>query len=92
MNLLNFEIKAHTKEWKVTFKNDSSHSDLPITFTFENEQVIIKIKELFLYSLKNNSFILLTPNLSPSLSINITNFPTTIKRFFMFFICRLFVQ
>lgn len=35
MNLLNFEIKAHTKEWKVTFKNDSSHSDLPITFTFE---------------------------------------------------------
>ena len=35
MNLLNFEIKAHTKEWKVIFKSDSSHSNLPITFTFE---------------------------------------------------------
>ncbi|HDR8455132.1 TPA: hypothetical protein QC364_001964, partial [Bacillus cereus] len=35
INLLNFEIKAHTKEWKVIFKSDSSHSNLPITFTFE---------------------------------------------------------
>ena len=33
MNLLDFEIKAHSKEWKVTFKSDSSSS--PITFTFE---------------------------------------------------------
>ncbi|ENJ6136318.1 hypothetical protein AB1Z82_002474 [Bacillus cereus] len=35
MNLLDFEIKAHSKEWKVTFKSDSSPSNLPITFTFE---------------------------------------------------------
>ncbi|PFE96658.1 hypothetical protein CN325_13915 [Bacillus thuringiensis] len=35
MNLLNFEIKAHTKEWKVTFKSDNSSSNLPITFNFE---------------------------------------------------------
>ncbi|MBR9744236.1 hypothetical protein CWB32_09685 [Bacillus cereus] len=35
MNLLDFEIKAHSKEWKVTFKSDSSSSNLPITFTFE---------------------------------------------------------
>ena len=54
MNLLNFEIKAHTKEWKVIFKSDSSHSNLPITFTFEKRTGSIKIKELF--SLKNNSF------------------------------------
>lgn len=35
MNLLHFEIKAHSKEWKITFKSDSSPSNLPITFTFE---------------------------------------------------------
>ncbi|HDR8091024.1 TPA: hypothetical protein QCZ12_001034, partial [Bacillus cereus] len=35
MNLLNFEIKAHTKEWNVIFKSDNSSSHLPITFTFE---------------------------------------------------------
>ena len=90
INLLNFEIKAHTKEWKVIFKSDSSHSNLPITFNFEKRTGNYKIKELF--SLKNNSFYFTYSNLSPSLGINITNFPTTIKRFFMFFICRLFVQ
>ena len=64
MNLLNFEIKAHTKEWKVIFKSDSSHSNLPITFTFENEQAKYKIKELF--SLKNNSFYFTTQIFLPA--------------------------
>ncbi|PFJ16786.1 hypothetical protein COD67_00800 [Bacillus cereus] len=35
MNLLDFEIKARSKEWKVTFRSDSSPSNLPITFTLE---------------------------------------------------------
>ena len=51
MNLLNFEIKAHTKEWKVTFKNDSSHSDLPITFTFEKRTGNYKNKKSYFYIL-----------------------------------------
>ena len=63
MNLLDFEIKAHSKEWKVTFKSDSSPSNLPITFTFENEQANYKIKELF--SLKITLFILLAQIFSP---------------------------
>ena len=81
INLLNFEIKAHTKEWKVIFKSDSSHSIFLSHLLLKSEQANYKIKELF--SLKNNSFFYYS-NLSPSLGINITNFPTTIKRFFMF--------
>ena len=49
MNLLNFEIKAHTKEWKVIFKSDSSYSNLPITFTFENEQAKYKNKRVIFF-------------------------------------------
>ena len=63
MNLLDFEIKAHSKEWKVTFKSDSSSSNLLSHLLLKNEQANYKIKELF--SLKNNSFIYLLKIFSP---------------------------
>ena len=49
MNLLDFEIKAHSKEWKVTFKSDSSPSNLPITFTFEKRTGNYKIKRVIFF-------------------------------------------
>ena len=54
MNLLNFEIKAHTKEWKVIFKVIVLIPIFLSHLLLKNEQAKYKIKELF--SLKNNSF------------------------------------
>ncbi len=70
INLLNFEIKAHTKEWKVIFKSDSSHSIFLSHLLLKSEQANYKNKRVIFF--ENITLFIYYSNLSPSLGINIT--------------------